>query len=184
MIKKRTSIAVIGSGSEPHSDLSAPLGRALAEEGYDLINGGGGGVMHETARAFAAVEKRKGIVIGVLPASHPCDAPDKRENYASPPGYPNAFTELAIRTHLPLSGAKGKDTASRNHIIVLTADFIVALPGSEGTRSEIELALEYGKPLVLLSPNGQWQEYAGRAALVETVDQAVAAVRKHFSASA
>ena len=44
---------------------------------------------------------------------------------------------------------------SRNHLNVLTADAVVALPGGAGTRSEVELALEYRRPLMCwLGENG------------------------------
>ena len=164
---------MIGSGSDGHSHLSAPLGRWLAENGYSLINGGGGGVMAETANAFCAVDNRKGLVVGVIPSANPCAAPEGRRTYESPPGYPNAHTELVIRTHLHLSGTMGKDPASRNHIIILSADHVLALPGGPGTRSEIELALEYKKPLVLVSPHGEWDAFADRALTVKTIEDAV-----------
>ena len=60
-----------------------------------------------------------------------------------------AWIELSIRTHLPLSGKRGTETLSRNHINVLTSDFISALPGGPGTASEVELALRYKRPLIL-----------------------------------
>ena len=37
---------------------------------------------------------------------------------------------------------------SRNHINVLSADAILALPGGSGTASEVELAVRYGKPVI------------------------------------
>lgn len=166
-------IGVIGSGSDPYSTLSGPLGRWLAGKGFDLINGGGPGVMEATAKAFTEVEGRKGCVIGVIPAAHACQTAPERSRYQSPEGYPNPHTDLTIRTHLPLSGARGKDVQSRNHIIVLSADFIVALPGSAGTRSEIELALEYKKPLVVVGPHGEWEEFSRRAAVVKTIEEAI-----------
>ena len=60
---------------------------------------------------------------------------------------------LRIHTHLPLSGPKGKHDLSRNHINVLTCAAIVALPGSDGTASEVSLALDYGKPVIAYSPD-------------------------------
>ncbi len=152
-------VAVIGSGADNHEELSRPLGKWLAENGYNLINGGGGGVMEETARAFAKVNNRKGKVIGVLPSQAPCESQKQRNEYKSPPGYPNAFTEIIIKTHLPSSGSRGKEVSSRNHIIILSADIVIALPGGTGTRSEIELALDYKKRLILFSPTGGWKEF-------------------------
>ncbi len=166
-------IAVIGSGSDRQPHLSTPLGRRLAEKGYSLINGGGGGVMAETAKAFIKVENRKGLVVGVIPSANPCGTAEERKRYKPPPGYPNACTELIIRTHLHLSKTMGKDTASRNHIIVLSSDHVVALPGGPGTRSEVELALDYGKSPVLISPRGEWDEFSGRATIVKTPEDAL-----------
>ncbi len=165
-------IAVIGSGKEAHIDLSVPLGRDLAEKGFDLINGGGLGVMQSTAEAFYNVKTRKGKVIGILPSLNPCETADQRFNYENPPGYPNSFIEYPIKTHLHLSGESGNQVASRNHIIILTADIIIALPGGSGTRSEILLGLDYEKPLILLAPKGEWDELAKKNILtVKTVEE-------------
>jgi predicted Rossmann-fold nucleotide-binding protein len=159
MPKKRPCIGVIGSGTKKHSQLSEPLGRWLAEQDCDLINGGGGGVMAVLSQAFAEVPNRKGNIIGVIPSSGPCDSPKTRSTYDPLQGYPNAWVDIPIYTHLSLSGASGKEIASRNHIIILSGDVIVAFPGGAGTRSEIQLALEYGKPLLILNPNHEWDEF-------------------------
>jgi len=134
-------VGVMGSGTESHEDLAAPLGRAIAENGWHLLTGGGAGTMTATSRAFAEMPDRAGLCIGVLPGAE--------DSGGSPGGYPNPWVEVAIRTHLPLSGAAGTGPDSRNHINVLSADAVVALPGSAGTWSEIELALRYGRPLAL-----------------------------------
>jgi hypothetical protein len=76
----------------------------------------------------------------------PADLPD---GVAVPRrGYPNPFVELAIFTHLPLSGITGTDPRSRNHINILSSDVVIVLPGSEGTESEMTLAVRYGKPVI------------------------------------
>lgn len=96
--------------------------------------------MSEVSRAFFETHDRAGVVIGVLPAYRfPGGKP--------PQGYPNPWVEIPIRTHLHLSGARGTALGSRNHINVLSSDVIVAFPGSWGTRSEVALALRYGRPL-------------------------------------
>ena len=129
--------------------------------------------MAETARAFIEVENRKGKVIGVIPSQADCESEEERADYQSPPGYPNSYTEITIRTHLPHSGLQGKKISSRNHIIVLSADAVIALPGGPGTRSEIELALEYKKQLILFSPNGEWQEFEQQAEIATTMQDVV-----------
>lgn len=133
-------VGVMGSGSEPHVARSIPLGHRLAAEGVHLLTGGGAGVMEAVSRAFFEVPGRAGLVLGVLPG-------DPSSGLA-PRGYPNPWAEVAIRTHLPRTGAQGADPLSRNHINVLTADVIVALPGGAGTASEVALALAYGRPVI------------------------------------
>lgn len=148
----KTTIGVIGSGTEEHDDLAAEVGALLAELGVNLLTGGGGGVMTSVSRAFTGARRTTGICIGVIP----CRSEDDR---ATPkPGYPNRFVELPLFTHLPHSGLLGKHDLSRNHINVLTCAALVALPGGAGTVSEVELALEYAKPVAV---------YAREEAMVE-----------------
>jgi predicted Rossmann-fold nucleotide-binding protein len=149
---RRSVVAVIGSGvaADPHS---AAIGQLIATLGFDLLTGGGRGVMEAVSRGFYETTPRRGIVIGVVPAN--VEGLESLENWTSasvmydlPPGYPNEWVELAIYTHLPDSGVEGTLRSSRNHINVLSADAIVALPGREGTRSEMWLAIQYGVPIV------------------------------------
>ena len=179
---KRVCIGVIGSGTEKYSQLSESLGRWLAEQECDLINGGGGGVMESVSQSFAEVPERKGKVIGVIPATSPCDSPEARSAYAPLQGYPNAWIDIPIYTHLPLSGTSGKDIASRNHIIILSADVTIAFPGGSGTRSEIQLALEYGKPLLILNPNHEWDEFKHtQVSVAENLEETIQWLAKIFS---
>jgi predicted Rossmann-fold nucleotide-binding protein len=98
--------------------------------------------MTSVSRGFTQAPRRHGICIGILPSL-------SRDDRATPkPGYPNPFIELAIYTHLPLSGDRGREDGSRNHINVLSSDGLIALPGGHGTLSEVALALEYRKPVI------------------------------------
>ena len=167
-------IAVIGSGTQPHTRLSVPLGKWIAERGCHLINGGGQGVMFETAKAFTSIEIKSGLAIGILPAAQSCETEESRANCGAPPGYPNAHIDLPMYSHLHLSGESGKDPASRNHIIILSASIVIALPGGAGTRTEMELALEYKKPLLIISPDKAWKEFANSGAvIVKTAEEAI-----------
>jgi uncharacterized protein (TIGR00725 family) len=132
----------MGSSTRAYQELAAPLGRWLASIGVHLLTGGGAGTMETVSRAFAGVQPRAGLVVGVLPA----DLPD---GVAVPrAGYPNAAVEIAIFTHLPLSGIAGTDPRSRNHINILSSDVVIVLPGDEGTESEMTLAVRYRKPVL------------------------------------
>jgi uncharacterized protein (TIGR00725 family) len=128
-------VGVMGAGRAVALERAEELGAMLAGMGVHLLTGGGPGAMEAVSRGFARVADRQGSVIGVLPAGRGED-------------YPNPWVEISIRTHLSLSGERGEEPMSRNHINVLTADAIVALPGGPGTLSEVRLALRYGKPLV------------------------------------
>jgi predicted Rossmann-fold nucleotide-binding protein len=150
--KRRHVISVIGSGVAADSRC-AEVGRLVASLGFDLLTGAGRGVMEAVSRAFFDVSPRQGLVIGVVPAAvTPIEALEERRpqeiDYAVPPGYPNEWVEIAIYTHLPDSGPSGTLRSSRNHINVLSADAIVALPGQDGTLAEIWLAIQYGIPVM------------------------------------
>lgn len=132
-------VGVLGSGDFEHAAKAEAVGRWLATQRVHLLTGAGKGVMEAVSRAFHAVPDRAGLVVGIVPCG---DAPSVPR-----PGYPNPFVELAILTHLPLSGTSGTEPLSRNHINVLSSDVLIALPGGPGTASEVALAIRYGRPI-------------------------------------
>ncbi len=169
-------VGVLGSGTNAHAERAAALGRWLAGEKVHLLTGGGGGVMAAVSAAFAAVPGRRGLVIGVLPAR-------SADNAEPPPGYPNRWVELPIVTHLPLTGAHGTEPLSRNHINVLTAHVLVALPGGLGTRSEILLARHYGRPLIAwLDHRGEIPDLPDWVPVESTLEGVQRFVRAHLAA--
>jgi uncharacterized protein (TIGR00725 family) len=131
----------MGSGNAEHAEKAEPLGRWLATQRVHLLTGAGRGVMTSVSRAFQAVPDRPGLVVGIVPCG---EAPDVQQE-----GYPNPFVELPIVTHLPRSGTSGTDPMSRNHINVLTANVLIALPGGPGTSSEVMLAQRYRRPIIV-----------------------------------
>lgn len=140
MIQRLPIVGVMGSGVDAWADRADPLGRWLAGQGVHLLTGGGGGVMAAVSQAFVEVSGRRGLALGILPGG---DRPG-----VTPDGYPNRSIEIPIRTHLPRTGTRGEDPLSRNHLNVLTAAVIVALPGGPGTASEVRLAVGYGTPVI------------------------------------
>ena len=142
-----TTVGVIGSGHDAHESLARDIGRLLADLEVNLLTGGGGGVMEAVSRAFTEARRGAGVCIGIIPCSQADPSRPKD-------GYPNQFVELPIYTHLPLSGERGQDSLSRNHINVLSSAAIIALPGQAGTASEVSLALRYRKPVIVYSPDG------------------------------
>ena len=134
-------VGVLGSAEEAWEDRAARVGRWLATQDVHLLTGGGLGVMESVSRAFHAVPGRKGLVLGILPRH---DMIPNRPR----PSYPNRWVEIPVYTHLRLSGARGTEPMSRNHINVLSSDVLIALPGGLGTASEVELALQYERPVI------------------------------------
>jgi uncharacterized protein (TIGR00725 family) len=133
-------VGVMGSSEHAHADLAEPLGALLAALPVHLLTGAGQGVMASVSAAFVKVKDRAGLCIGVVPAEsidHPLQAPE---------GYPNEHVELAIRTHLVRKQPFLWDGLTRNHVNILTADAVIALPGSHGTKHEIEISARYGRP--------------------------------------
>jgi uncharacterized protein (TIGR00725 family) len=146
---QRPVVGVIGSGG--HANANARLlGAWLAGEGVHLVTGGGSGVMSAVSEAFcrARPPARRGVIIGILPAS----ASDRSR---SPAAYPNPWVEVPVRTHLHLSGESGQSDLSRNHLVVLTSQVLVAMPGSYGTSSEVALAVKYGRPVIAFLEDGE-----------------------------
>ena len=175
-------VGVMGSGANEHAGLAEPLGEALAGMGVHLLTGGGAGVMAAASRAFASVEGRAGLVLGVLPGG--VGGLRASGGDEAPPGYPNPWVELEVRTHLGARGPSGDAWDSRNHVNVLSSHVVVALPGGAGTESEIALAIRYGRPLVLYGRDdlpGGLPGGAGEAvAVAARLDEALAFVRRRL----
>ncbi len=139
MTKRLPVVGVLGSGDHEHADKAESVGRWLAAQEVHLLTGAGKGVMEAVSRAFCrgARPRRPGRRHRSV----------RRRSGRAAAGYPNPFVELAILTHLPLSGVSGTDALSRNHINVLSSNVLIALPGGAGTASEVALALRYRRPI-------------------------------------
>lgn len=154
-------VGVMGSGKDEWAEFTTPLGVWIAENGHDLLTGGGNGVMLATARAFHATPGRRGRSIGVLPSE-----PDPVRGFVPLPGYPNPFIDLAILTPFQRKGPGAPPTElSRNHVNILTSQVIVVLPGRHGTLDEVTLSLLFGKPAIGFGPE---LEFRGMPAELRT----------------
>ncbi|MDR9404416.1 MAG: hypothetical protein RI580_13355 [Halothece sp. Uz-M2-17] len=151
---RRKIIGVMGSGTQTWSEFTIPLAQWIAHQGYHLLTGGGQGVMQCASEAFCQVEDRAGLCLGIIPTES-----DPEYGYVAEPDYPNPWVELPILSPLGRFTGTDKEQLSRNHINILTSNLIVALPGSKGTRNEVELALSYRKPVVLFGTTTAFEDF-------------------------
>ncbi|MEB0006381.1 hypothetical protein QN375_01305 [Pseudomonas sp. MH9.2] len=141
-------VGVMGSGTTEWIELANPLGQWLAENGYDLVTGGGSGSMLATCRAFRQTSPRLGRSIGIVPTQ-----PDQSCGFVPLAEYPNPFVDITIVTPLPRYDSNTPVAAlSRNYVNILTSDVVIALPGGLGTLNELELAVRFSKPVMCFGP--------------------------------
>jgi uncharacterized protein (TIGR00725 family) len=123
-IRGKIRIGVIGGGNpEPRFlALAREVGRLVAERGAVLVCGGLGGIMAEAARG---AREKGGLTVGILPGNDPAAA--------------NPDIEVPIATGLGYS---------RNSLVAMNADALIAIDGEYGTLSEIAFGRIYGKPVI------------------------------------
>ncbi|HLF18979.1 MAG TPA: TIGR00725 family protein [Candidatus Omnitrophota bacterium] len=123
------TISVIG-GSTIDSNveqLAYKIGKIVAKVGAILVCGGLGGAMEAAARG---AKEAGGLTIGILPGRDKSDA--------------NPFIDIALPTTIGYA---------RNVIVAASANIIIALPGSDGTSSEVSFGVVYKRPIIDL---GNW----------------------------
>ncbi len=127
---QRIIVSVIGSHEAKGAlaTLAYRVGKLVAQEGAVLVCGGLGGTMTYCAKG---AREHGGTTIGILPGKEKSDA--------------NPFIDIALPTSMGYS---------RNGIVACSADIIIALPGSEGTNTEICYGLVYKRPVIDL---GKWK---------------------------
>jgi uncharacterized protein (TIGR00725 family) len=145
MLRKLPIVGVFGAGTPlpaERAQLARSVGAMVAGLGAHLLTGGGYGVMEAVAEGFVAVGGRPGFSIGVVPRAPQgrLDEPNRNTDGRS---YPNPFVEIAIFTPLPPRVRDWRTEPARNHVNVLTADAIIALPGGAGTNNELDMAADY-----------------------------------------
>jgi hypothetical protein len=150
--------------AEKYSSLAKTVGTVVARQGFHLLTGGGLGLMKAVGEEFLNIKPRTGRLISILRADGTAHLSGTWDEYGKldpkkerpkatrrtwKPNADNELAEILIRTHLPYSGALGHHDLSRNHINILTSDAIIFLPGGSGTFSELRLAWEYDKPILI-----------------------------------
>ncbi len=119
--------------------IAEDVGYYIAKKGGILICGGRDGTMKA---ASEGAKKAKGLTIGILP--------DSGETA-------NKFIDIVIPTNLG---------SFRNYILINSADAVIAVAGRWGTLNEVSLALNIGKPVVVLKDSGGWSNILSRKELL------------------
>jgi uncharacterized protein (TIGR00725 family) len=129
-IRKRIRIAVIGGSRAGRQAVenAFEVGRLIARSGAVVVCGGLGGVMEAACRG---AREEGGLVVGILPGGSPADA--------------NPWVDIPIATGLGYT---------RNALVVMNADAVIAIDGEYGTLSEIAYGKIHGKKVVGL---GTWE---------------------------
>ena len=129
-IRQRVRIGVIGGGraSVRDEELAVEVGRRIAEAGAVLVCGGLSGVMRAAARG---AREAGGLTVGILPGTSAADA--------------NPFIDVPVATGLGYS---------RNALVVMNSDALIAVAGEFGTLSEIAFGNIFGRTVIGL---GTWE---------------------------
>ena len=131
---KPIQVTVVGGSSadEQTLALAESVGKTIAAQGGVLVCGGMGGVMEAAARG---AKETGGVTVGILPT------------YNAKSG--NPYIDIAIPTGMG---------HGRNMLVVAAGDIVVALPGSQGTHSEVTYALLLGRRVIGLKA---WEHVPG-----------------------
>jgi uncharacterized protein (TIGR00725 family) len=156
----RVQIAVAGASTcgSRVARLAEAVGRAIAAADAIVVCGGHGGVMEAVARGAA---EAGGVVVGILPG----------------------YDREAGNRHLTVALPTGLGWA-RNVLVAGGGDALIALPGRDGTRSEIALARVLGRPVITLGRRDARMPGVQKAATAEeAVRRALAAVRRRLQSA-
>lgn len=150
-LRKKIKVGIIG-GARPQPkfrDIAYQIGRMIAEKGAILVCGGLSGIMEAAARG---AREYNGLTIGILPGYSPDDA--------------NPHIEIPIATGLGYS---------RNSLVAMNSDILVAVDGEYGTLSEIAYGCIYGKKIIGI---GTWN--IPGVSKAQTAQEAIDLVWKEF----
>ena len=142
---RRNMIAIVGAaGAIPAAvrQQTEALAEALADANFDLVTGGMDGVM----RAVSRGRGRSGNDVDLVHI----------ESGEGRAWQRNPHPASVVRTNLG---------AMRNHLVVRSADLVVAVSGGAGTLSELAIAWQEGKPIAALRGVDGWSDQLAGTAL-------------------
>jgi uncharacterized protein (TIGR00725 family) len=147
--KGRPIVAVSGYGKEhAYADQAKELGELLSRLNFTMTNGGLKGVMSDVTEGFLN-SRGLGSAIRIIPEGK--DAEAKEVGNRLPGAIP-------VYTNLPGNDKynRHKGPSSRNHVLIVTADGVICMPGESGSIAEAELAVEvYKKRVIAYAPSDE-----------------------------
>ena len=141
MLRRLPIIGLFGSGTKitpERAALARDVGLLVARLGAHLLTGASYAVTEAAAEGFVSVKRRRGVCIGSI-ARDATGTFDKANAGDDGTPYPNRYIEVAVFTTVPAIDGVLNNT-ERARVDVLTANAIVALPGSVGGRGELQTA--------------------------------------------
>jgi uncharacterized protein (TIGR00725 family) len=125
--RKKMRIGVIGgrTADKKTHEAARQVGELIARAGAILVCGGLGGVM---AAAASGAQKADGLTVGIIPGNDPSEA--------------NTHIDVPIATGLGFT---------RNSLVAMNSDALIAIDGGYGTLSEIAYGNIYNKPVIGLA---------------------------------
>lgn len=139
---RRPMLAVIGNaGDIPEAQRAAAfeLGRRAVDRGFRVVCGGMDGVMEAAAHgAHRSEHYREGDTIGIAMSYRAADL--------------NPWVDVVIPTGMGYA---------RNTIVVSSGDVVVAIGGGSGTLSEIALAWQIQRPILVYGQAEGWAKRLG-----------------------
>ncbi len=142
---RRNMIAIVGAAgaiADAVRRQTEALATALADANFDLATGGMDGVMRAVARGRGRSNNDVHLV--------------HIESGEGRAWQRNPHPASVVRTSLG---------AMRNHLVVRSADLVVAVSGGAGTLSELAIAWQEGKPIAALRGVGGWSDKLAGTAL-------------------
>jgi len=122
--RKKIRIGVIGGtrANAEHLETAFLVGELIARNNAVLVCGGLSGVMNAASRG---AKKEGGLTIGILPGNNREDA--------------NPYIDIPITTGMGYT---------RNALVVMNSDVLIAIDGQYGTLSEIAYGCVQGKRII------------------------------------
>jgi uncharacterized protein (TIGR00725 family) len=150
-LRHKIRIGVIGGASPESKDrqIAYDVGKGIAEKGAILVCGGLSGIMEASSRG---AKQKGGLTIGILPGNVHKDA--------------NAYIDIPIATGLGYT---------RNSLVAMNADVLIAVGGQYGTLTEIAYGNIYGKKVIGI---GTWDIQGVES--VETAEEAIDLALKDY----